>query len=99
MTELARLRSPSRSAAPDLAGPVLLDVLEAAQRLVAYCDNDAVGGTEDGELAGIGLPTPKLDRALRDLRRAVQTMNRTMATEEGCAMLTSLLPFTQRRAS
>ena len=97
MAELAHLII----AGPDLmtrhGGAVLLEVLEAAQRLVAYCDNDSVGGTEDAELAGFGLPTVKLDRALRDLRRAVQEMNRAMATEEGCEMLASLsLPVARR---
>jgi hypothetical protein len=98
MADLAQLITPGPSpSAAGHAGPVLLDVLEAAQRLVAYCDNDPVGGTEDGELAGFGLPTMKLDRALRDLRRAVQAMNRTMASEDGCAILENLAPAMPRR--
>lgn len=96
MAEIARLIPP----APDgstRAGPVLLDVLEAAQRLVAYCDNDPVGGTEDAELAGTSCPTIKFDRALRDLRRAVQAMNRAMATEDACAVLARLSLAPPRR--
>jgi hypothetical protein len=90
MAEIAQLITPHT--APQPPGTVLLDVLEAAQRLVAYCENDAVGGTDDAELAVLGLPTMKLERALRDLRHCVQAMNQTMASEEGCLMLASLRP-------
>jgi hypothetical protein len=91
MAEIAQLITPP-AAAPEPAGTVLLDVLEAAQRLVAYCENDAVGGTDDAELALLGLPTRKLRRALCDLRHSVQQMNQAMASEEGCLMLASLRP-------
>ena len=77
-------------------GAILLEVLEAAQRLVAYADNHAVGATEDAELASLGLPTRKLERAMHDLRRSVQQMNATMATEEGCRMLAGLRPALPR---
>lgn len=107
MADLAHMLSAGASgpaiaaAVPPAAqpGPMLLDVLEAAQRLIAYCDNDAVGGTADGELAMFGLPSAKLNRALIDLRRAVQAMNRGMASEEACAMLTRLCRASPRRIS
>mgnify|MGYP000904047467 FL=1 len=76
----------------DEAGSALLEVLESAQRLVAYCDNDSVGGTDHAELAGLGLPTAKLRHALSDLRRSVRQMNRTLASEDGCALLANLRP-------
>jgi hypothetical protein len=82
--------------APEAA---LLDVLEAAQRLVAYCDNAPVGSTEDAELAVLGLPTPKLDRAMRDLRHSVHRMNRALSTEEGCTLLAGLRPAMARHAA
>jgi hypothetical protein len=107
MADLAHMLSASTSG-PTIAasiqpagqpGPMLLEVLEAAQRLIAYCDNDAVGGTADGELVTFGLPCAKLNRALHDLRRAVQAMNRGMASEEACAMLTRMCRAAPRRMS
>ena len=97
MAQLAHLIISEPDQVSGHPGPVLLEVLEAAQRLVAYCDNDSVGGTGDAELIGFGLPGVKLDRALHDLRRAVQAMNRAMATEDACTMLASLsLPVARR---
>jgi hypothetical protein len=91
MTELAQLIAPPAAGAM-APGAALLDVLEAAQRLVAYCDNSAVGTTEDAELATLGLPAPKLDRAMRDLRHSVHAMNRALSTEAACALLAGLRP-------
>jgi hypothetical protein len=78
-------------AATDPAG-ILLAVLETAQRMVAYVDNAAAGRVVDPELAVLGLTTPKLDCALRDLREAVHAMNRALSTEQGCDLLASLSP-------
>jgi hypothetical protein len=92
MTNLAQLITPPGAGGPP-PGAVLLDVLEAAQRLIAYCDNAPVGTADDAELAILGLPSPRLDRAMRDLRHSVHAMNRAMSTEEGCAMLAGLRPM------
>lgn len=97
MTHLAQLIAADTDTMSQSAGSVVLEVLEAAQRLVAYCNNDPVGSSENAELAHMGLPAVKLDRALCDLRHAVQAMNRSMATEEGCAMLASLTAPAHRR--
>jgi hypothetical protein len=96
MTDLAQMITPpgAGGAAP---GAVLLDVLEAAQRLIAYCDNAPVGTTEDAELASLGLPAPRLDRAMRDLRHSVHAMNRAMSCEAGCALLAGLRPAAPTR--
>jgi hypothetical protein len=96
MAELAHLITPPPSPGPH-AGLVLLGVLEAAQRLVAYCENEAVGTADDAELAVLGLPTRKLERALRDLRHSVREMNQALATEEACSMLAALWPAAHAR--
>ena len=98
MAELARLVPPLALLSDDEdAGAALLDVLESAQRLVAYCDNDAVGGADDAELVELGLPGVKLRHALSDLRRSVRQMNRSLCSEDGCALLSSLRPVRQHR--
>lgn len=82
--------SPRADHAGDAPGAVLLRVLEAAQRMVAYCDNGSVGGADDPELALLGLSTPSLDRALRDLRGSVRAMNQAMTTDDGLDLLAVL---------
>jgi hypothetical protein len=92
--------APSDTTAPVSGGAVLLRVLEAAQRMVAYCDNAAVGGAEDPALELIGIPTPGLNRAMRDLVGAVHAMNAAMTSEASCAALAALhrVPGTRREA-
>lgn len=91
MADLSQLVSTSRGAQPgqveEAAGATLLEVLETAQRLVAYCDNQAAGGSRNAELAALGLPGVKIRHALTDLRRSVLRMNSVLATEDGCALL------------
>lgn len=82
--------APSDAVAPVSGGAVLLRVLEAAQRMVAYCDNAAVGGADDPALELIGIPTPSLNRAMRDLVGAVHDMNAAMTSEASCAALAAL---------
>ena len=92
--------APSDTTAPVSGGAVLLRVLEAAQRMVAYCDNAAVGGAEDPALELIGIPTPSLNRAMRDLVGAVHAMNAAITSEASCAALAALhrVPGTRREA-
>jgi hypothetical protein len=88
---LAVLSTPDLVGAPaPSGGAVLLRVLEAAQRMVAYCDNAAVGAAEDPALDIIGIPAPRLSRALRDLVSSVHDMNTAMTGEAACAALAAL---------
>jgi hypothetical protein len=80
-------------------GAVLLRVLEAAQRMVAYCDNAAVGAADDPALEIIGIPAPRLSRALRDLVSSVHAMNTAMTSEAACAALAALHRVPTARAA
>ena len=85
--------------APASGGAVLLRVLEAAQRMVAYCDNVAAGGANDPALEIIGIPAPRLSRALRDLMSSVHEMNTAMTGEAACAALAALQRVPTGRAA
>lgn len=86
----ALLDAPAPAPVTPSGGAVLLRVLEAAQRMVAYCDNAAVGAAEDPALEIIGIPAPRLSRALRDLVSSVHDMNTAMTGEATCAALAAL---------
>lgn len=90
MAEFIHAAAPTLALAAEAPATVLLRVLEAAQRMIAYCDNAAVGGAEDSDLAMLGLSTPSLDRALRDLRHSVREMNQAMVTDDGADFLAEL---------
>lgn len=86
----ALMDAPAPPALAPSGGAVLLRVLEAAQRMVAYCDNAAVGASDDPALEIIGIPAPRLSRALRDLVSSVHDMNTAMTGEAACAALAAL---------